>query len=152
MKSQLNYTGPVRGVPFKCKYNIILSEFTVYIDIIDFTRCLIFWVKDIYQKGCIVWFEIESIILAYKFFLWVNIFPRRTRWYRFCLLSRNTDRIISLSITSNAVRFMWGWEEQILPDTNFNFNSDLSSSQNSCVKTFPIISPAIFYRRRILRL
>lgn len=77
------------------------------------------------------------------------MFPRRTGRYRYYLLSKNTDRIISLSITLTAVHLMRGWEEQILPDTNFNFNSDLSSTQNSCVKTFPIISPAIFYHRRI---
>lgn len=89
--------------------NIILCYpnllYTIYIDIIDFTRCLIVWVKDIYRKGCIIMLDSMS---AYILFFWINTFPRRTLWYRYCLLSRNTDRIISLSITLTAVHLCEG--------------------------------------------
>jgi len=132
-----NYTRPVHGVSFKWNYNIMLYEFTVYIDIIDFIHCLIFWVKDflsqIYLSNELYYYV--GFDFCVIFFLLNKYFSEK---YRYCLLSRNTDRIIFLSITLTAVYSMRRWEKQILPDTNFNFNSDLSSTQTRVSKHFPL--------------
>lgn len=61
------------------------------------------------------------------------------------------DRLVcSVSITTIVgVRAATGRENKFHLTQIFDFNSDLSSPQNSCVKTFPIISPSnILHRHR----